>query len=221
MPDDPPDPLAAATPEPACDPAAVLRLVRPRPDDEALVAGLRRMDPASARAFHDAFAPRVNRLVWRLLGADPDHDDVVQQVLIVAVTSIGELAAPAALGAWVTGVTLNVVRRELRRRARRRWLTFSDTPPDPVDTGASALDHAILRSFYRVLSSMRPDDQIVLTLRLVEGCTLPEIAAAQGISVATVKRHFSAALARLQRRAARDFWLADVLKEAEEEPHDA
>jgi RNA polymerase sigma factor (sigma-70 family) len=137
------------------------------------------------------------------------------------VTSIGDLADPAALGSWVTGVTLNVVRRELRRRARRRWLTFSASPPEPMDTGASAEDHAILRSFYRVLASMRPDDQIVLTLRLVEGCTIPEIAVAQGISVATVKRHFSAALGRLQRRAARDFWLADVLKETEEDTHDA
>ena len=43
---------------------------------DATLALMLRDDPrAAATALYERFAPEVNRWVWRLLGADPDHND--------------------------------------------------------------------------------------------------------------------------------------------------
>src|SRR5678815_1520371 len=57
----------------------------------------RRGDTASvAAAIYDLFSADVNRLVWRVLGADPDHDDVVHHVFIQLVTGISKVRDPEA-----------------------------------------------------------------------------------------------------------------------------
>jgi RNA polymerase sigma-70 factor (ECF subfamily) len=182
-----------------------------RYDSAELVDGLVSGDPEAGNALFAVFGDRVNRLVWRLLGADRDHDDVVQQVFIAILESVERLRSPDALEAWITRVTVNTVRKEIRRRQRRRlWFSPSE-PPDAPDPGIDSDERLVLRQFYRVLSDMRTDDRVVFTLRFVEAYTLPEIAAACDCSLATVKRRLTRARKRFETRARQDFVLAAAL----------
>src|SRR5678815_4442087 len=81
----------------------------------------RRGDTASvAAAIYDLYSADVNRLVWRVLGADPDHDDVVHHVFIQLVTGISKLRDPEAMRVWMASVCVKTVRSEIRRRRLRR-----------------------------------------------------------------------------------------------------
>jgi RNA polymerase sigma-70 factor (ECF subfamily) len=181
--------------------------------DEAIVDGLRRGEPAAAQAFFDAHADRIEGLVWRLLGPDTEHDDVVGQVLVNVARSVGSLRDPAALRSWLTGVTINTVKKEIGRRQRRPVLVPTEALPELPDGAPGPDDLAVARGLYRVLDRLEPDDRLLLILRYVQGCTLPELAAALERSLATVKRHLTRARERFAEQAREDFWLSTLMGE--------
>lgn len=169
--------------------------------DSDILLGVKSGDPVAARAFFDRFAVRINRLVWRLLGADSEHDDVVQEVFANAFSCIDQVRDSSRLENWVVGVTVNTVRRELRRRRfRRLFLVFGleeDPPARELDPERQALAH----QFYEMLGHVHPEERIVFILCMVEGFSQPEAARACGISLSTCKRRLSRAVARVARLA--------------------
>lgn len=174
------------------------------------MVGLIRRDQTAARQLYTLFGDKINQLVLRLLGKDPDHDDVVHQVFQNILTSVKQLEQPGALDAWITRVTVNTVRKEIRRRKRRRLFLLMESPPERAAHPEDPKNQLFVRSCYRILDSMNTTDRMVFILRFLEGNTLPEIGDACGCSVATVKRRLARARARFIKRASRDFVLADA-----------
>ena len=72
------------------------------------LAGLLRRfqdDPAGAApAVHDAFADDVHRIVWRALGQDPEHDDVVQDAFIHILKGLHRVRDPGRMRSWICSV---------------------------------------------------------------------------------------------------------------------
>jgi RNA polymerase sigma-70 factor (ECF subfamily) len=183
---------------------AVRSHLQPVTEDEvaqlgALLAGLRRGERQAVGALFDRFEREVNRLVWALLGADTDHDDLVNDAFEAMLKRAAEVRQPAALRAWVRQVTVNTVRMELRRRRWRRFFTRDED---------AALEHPDLRvpddaerertrALYRALAALSADERLVVVLRHLEGLELTEVAEATGCSLATLKRRLSRAEARL------------------------
>jgi RNA polymerase sigma-70 factor (ECF subfamily) len=193
----------------AREPSQVLAMPAANWTEEAIVAGLRRGDPEAAAALYDRVQDRVNRIVWRMLGADAEHDDVMHQVFVEALDSASALRNPGSLESWMVGITLNTVRRELRRRRFRRRL-FGPEAPEPVDADGT-LDPErlmLLRRFYGALEHLGASERILFTLRFVEGYSLAEAAEAAGCSLAAVKRRLERARRAFAARAARDPVLA-------------
>jgi RNA polymerase sigma-70 factor, ECF subfamily len=177
-----------------------------------LVERLQSGDPDAAGDLYDAFRDRVNGLVWRLLGSDSEHHDVVQQVFLNIIGSADRIEDPSALSAWVTRVTVNTVRKELRRRSRRRLVLVDDELPEPDGEALTSEEKTVVQRTYRVLAAMKEEERIVFVLRFVEGETLVEIAAACDCSLATVKRRLATARQHFLRRAQKDFFLAAALE---------
>jgi RNA polymerase sigma-70 factor, ECF subfamily len=170
-------------------------------------------DPArGAPLFYDRFQQEVNRLVWRLLGADADHDDVVQQVFVVAFRRVSQVRAPEALLTWVRTITLNLVYDEIRRRRVRR-LFLRDAVSN--DVHPSLVHEVEVRDFLlrakRVLDRMSAGERVVFLLHVLEGKTLHEISELCSHSVATTKRRLARAQARFGKLVARDPDLARLL----------
>lgn len=189
------------------------RLIHRHDSMEGLVQGLRDGDAAAALAFYRRFGDLVNRLVWRLLGADPEHDDVVQQVLIQILSSIDKLKEPSSLESWVIGVTINTVRKEIRSRRYRRLLHPAATTEEPLAQDVSPDGRLAARRFYQVLEGMRAEHRTLLGLRFVEGYTLNEIAVYCGYALATAKRKLRRAEMAFEKRARRDPILASWIEE--------
>lgn len=184
--------------------------------DDELVEGLNCGNLQASAAFFDAYCDRVNRLVWRLLGADPEHDDVVNAAFAAIFSSIRTLKDPQALPCWVSTITINTVRREIRSRRYRRLLSFStDTPGDYGEARERPPEDVVGRVF-AVLETMTADNRIVFALRYLEGHTFEEIAVLRCCSLATAKRYGKKCRAEFMRKARRDLVLSGYIEEPDD-----
>jgi len=182
-----------------------------------IVRGLLSGNSAAASALYRHFGQRVNRLVWKLLGADQEHDDVVQQVFIQVLGSIKTLSDPERLESWIIGVTVHTVRKEIRKRQiHRRLMPFyqwSRAEPQTRDPETALL----ARQFYQVLETLKTDDRIVFSLFFIEGYTLSEIAEVGQYSLPTAKRKLKHARLAMMKRIRKDPVLAGWVEELDRE----
>lgn len=184
--------------------AKVLRLESPRKSHAELLEELGRGSTEAAAALYDEFGDMVNRLVWRLLGADPEHDDLVNQVFLNVFASIGSVSNPMVLGSWIASVTVNTVRKEIRSRKYRRMLRLLPEHPEQPDERLAPDRQLFIRRFYALVDRMKTNDRIMFILRFVEGRTVLEISALTGASPATVKRRIARARNYFMKRARTD-----------------
>ena len=200
---------------PRLDSARVLSSLPFQGDDKRLVEALCSGHPGAAAHLHARFAPQLNRVLFRLLGPDSELEDVVHDTFVQALESIHRLRDPDLLGSWLTGVAVFTAKRRMQVRARRRWLLFRAPEEIPeraiFDPAPEAVD--ALRAIYSVLRKLRPDECIAVTLRLVEGMTLPEAAAACGLSLSTFKRKLARGEKKFRAMVAHEPALADWLTE--------
>lgn len=165
-----------------------------------------------ARALFRAFSGDVNRLVWRLLGADPEHNDLVQQVFFKVLSQRHSLRDPNRLRAWIHSITVNTVYQELRRREMQR-LFFSAWRPTHLhgDLVQEIESRDFLVAALSVVGRLSAKQRIVYVLRFLEGRSLPEIADMCGVSPGTVKRRLRGAVARVERLLASSPELSQLL----------
>jgi RNA polymerase sigma-70 factor (ECF subfamily) len=158
-----------------------------------------RTDPTSAAPqLYARFAPVVNRLVWRLLGADADHNDVVQQVFYRVLKQAKQLREPERLDSWVQTITVNTVYELLRRRQVRRVFLRSVPTTAHADLVRDVEVRDLLLRTKSVIEQLPPRERIVFVLYFIEGRTLSEIAELGGHSVATARRRLARANERFQ-----------------------
>lgn len=159
--------------------------------NEALRELLAARDERAAAWLYDTFQDEVNRIVWSLLGADREHDDVVHEALCMILKSAHQVQDLTRLKGWVRTVTVNAVRLTLRKR---RWLRmFGMLEDDPEGERFEAVvpdeqQRETTRILYRALEQLAPDERNALVLRHIEGFELTEVADACGVSLATIKR---------------------------------
>lgn len=159
-------------------------------DDAELVASLVSGHPDAPTALFDAYGAYVERLLMRVLGPDPEIEDVLHEVFVEALSSISKLRDPARLRGWLTRMTVFVARGSIRRRRRHRRLVLvpaEDSLPEssPPESHESK---ELLQRVFRVLSELDENQRIAFSLRYLEGMTLSEGANVSGVSLATFKR---------------------------------
>ena len=193
--------------------AQVIQLADRRLDNASIARGLIEGDARAAEALYDRFGTKVNRLVWRLLGADSEHDDLVHTVFVHVLSSIEKLRNPDALEDWITGITVNTVRREIRSRKYRKIFVFSGEYQDSRPSSCDSEKQLIVMRLFEVLNKMKTEDHIVFVLRFIERNTLGEVAVAGGYSLATAKRRVAHAKKEFVKRAKKDTVLSAVFRD--------
>jgi RNA polymerase sigma-70 factor, ECF subfamily len=164
--------------------------------DERLLAGLRRREGWATAALVERHGQHVRRVLIRVLGDDPEHADLLQDVFTRAWAGIDQVASPASLKAWLTRIAVFTARGAIRRRRRRRWLLFFAEVPEQAAAWAGPELQDAAGAVYKVFARMPVDERIPYALRVLDGMDLEATAAACGMSLATVRRR----LARAERR---------------------
>lgn len=197
------EPTLEACPEPNSEPNAEPSAEATRA--EAIVHRIKKDPERGAALLFDAYASEVNQLIWRLLGADPDHDDFVQHVFYTVIAQVDTLREPRKLRHWVQAVTVNTIYGELRKRqVRRLFLAHQPNEQRLGDLTQDVEARDLLMRARGLLRRLPAKEQLVFLLHHVEGYTLSEVSELAGFSLATAKRRLSSANARFKKMAKRE-----------------
>jgi RNA polymerase sigma-70 factor (ECF subfamily) len=161
-------------------------------DEDGLITKAVGGDTASFRALYVRHRGDVARLVYRMLGARSDLDDVVQEVFFQVYRSLKDFRGQAKFSTWLHRVTVNVVLMH-RRAARSRPVYAEEAPyditPDQENIGPDedADRRERVRAFSRLLNRLAEKKRIVFILHELEGIAPAEIAEMVGAPVLTVR----------------------------------
>ena len=201
-------------------------VVAPKPllDDDAIVRGVPKGDPAAILALYDRARSIVDRTIYRVLGRhDHEHDDLAQLSMIQLVDSFANYRRECSLDTWISRVTAFTVMKELPKRKTRRGV-FSDTEVDDAmvassnDVERQVVCRDSLARIREHLDALDPAKSWAVVLHDVCGYDLEEIAKITEVSVAAAQTRLSRGRRELHARIANDPELADMLRERARKP---
>ena len=147
----------------------------------------------------DEHTDAVFRLAFGILHDRQLTEDVVQETMMKAWTSLERFRGDASERTWILRIAHNTAIDALRRR--RDQATAPDQMPeltDPADPAAQAIGRDSLAAVGRVLASLDETSRSIVVLREVEGMSYQEIADALEVPVSTVKTRLLRARRSLQ-----------------------
>ncbi len=147
-------------------------------DDTDLIAGARAGDRLAARRLYDRHAPRVYRLIFRMVSEDSLAQEYTQDTFVKAFDRLEQYRGESAFSTWLHSVAVSSVLTGFRRRKRLRFreteleeASHVATRSDGSDLGreyATGHDVELLRSGYAGLSSATAK-QAILSVLAEEG----------------------------------------------------
>jgi len=152
---------------------------------------------------HDAFGrlaagaiDRMHAVAWLILRDQHDAEDAVQEALVRAWRELPRLRDCDRFDAWLRRLLVNACHDVGRRHRRHAAMRLVELQVEPAATdGWRAIEDR--ERLGRAFARLSIDQRTVLTLMHYVGLTGPEIAAAVGAPLGTVKsrlRYASAAL---------------------------
>ncbi len=203
-----PAPAKSAEPQPIVP----LQLPRGASKSEAeLLEGVIAGKPAVIAEVFDRYSPLVRRTLIRTLGSAFDVDDLMQETFLTAMRRAPTLRDPSALSSFIVGVAIRQAKNEIRRRTVRRWIGLAHEDELSSPHGEDPVMREGVRHLNAALGKLDANSRVLFVLRHVEQMELTEIAAAEGVSLATLKRHLARAERRFEAIAASDPVLRDYL----------
>jgi RNA polymerase sigma-70 factor (ECF subfamily) len=167
------------------------------PSDEELVERIARGDRWAEEALYRRYVELVGATALRLLRNRAEAEDVVQETFLMVFQRLHQLRDTQALRSWLIRVTVSRVHRRFRWNRLRRLVGFGiedeETLEHAASEAASAEDRAELALVDRALARLKEQDRTAWLLRHAVGCSLEEVAAASGCSLAAAKRRLHAA----------------------------
>lgn len=139
------------------------------------------------------------RLAFGILHDRQLAEDVVQETMMRAWTSLGRFRGDASERTWILRIAHNTAIDSLRRR-RDRAVAPTDLPEveDPADPAARAEGLDRLASVGKALATLDETSRSIVILREVEGMSYQDIAEALDVPVPTVKTRLLRARRALQ-----------------------
>lgn len=158
----------------------------PSSRERDLAARCRRGDRAALAEFFREYSPVVERLLGRLVGSSPIHEDLVQTTFVEAIKSFPRFRGEASLATWVSRIAVHVAHHHFREKSRRpvalEVIGPGEEPPGApfrVQDGPSvAADRRrIGRRLFAVLERLTAKKRIAFVLHAIEGYSVDEVAA--------------------------------------------
>jgi RNA polymerase sigma-70 factor, ECF subfamily len=173
---------------------AVLRLV------EQARAG----DRIARQRLYRQHVRRVFRTVRGMLRSDAEAEDVTQDAMLTALTSLDRYSPRSGTRfvAWLTTIAVNTTRRRFRRR--RPELTATGELPEIAGSDSDLGDDIDLArrraALLRALAELEPREREIVSLRYGSDLNATEVAARVGMAPANVRKILERARTRLGER---------------------
>ena len=161
-------------------------------NDEALALAASRGDRRAFHALYLRHRPCVLSYVTKFLSAEPDCEDVIQDVFLQLYRALPNFRGTASFSTFLRRITMNVAVDHLRKRGRLQRLDYdSDALDAVVDTGQDPERHSSARqqleSLFHHLDGIALDQRRALMLVAVAGLSVNDAAAQMGANAGWVK----------------------------------
>jgi len=182
--------------------------------DAEIAEALKRGDRGAELEAWNRFSPGTSQTLRRLLGPGPDREDLLQEVYLRFFRNVRSLREPAAVRGFLAGICVHVVRQEIARRRRSRWLRLTTTgdPPEAAGPSVDVESRNVIARYYEVLDRLGASDRSIFVARTIEKLTLEEVADHHGVSVSTAQRRLARATKRVAAMVRQDPSLAALAR---------
>jgi RNA polymerase sigma-70 factor (ECF subfamily) len=158
---------------------------------DALVERARRGDRAAFTELFRQHRSIVAAIVYRMIGATPDLEDVVQEVFLQVHRSLPDFRGQSKFSTWLHRVAVNVVLMQRRRAKSRPSFASEEAGRNEADEGLLP-DQDLARqrridAFHRLLDQLSEKKRTVFVLHEIEGMSPAEIAKIVDCPVLTVR----------------------------------
>ena len=164
-------------------------------DDATLAREAAAGDGRALEILLDRHADRVHAVCRRIVAHPHDALDATQEALLAIARGIGRFDGRSAFSTWCYRVATNAALDELRRQ-KRRPIPTEFSPETTTGSGEDAVDAHL--DVDRALAAVPEEFRVAVVLRDLADLDYPEIAAALGVPVGTVKSRISRGRAALR-----------------------
>ena len=171
---------------------------------QRLVDQARAGDRVARQRLYRQHVQRVFRTVRSMLRSDAEAEDVTQDAMLTALTSLDRYSPRSGTRfvAWLTTIAVNTTRRRFRRR--RPELTATGELPEIADPDSDLGDDIDLArqraALLQALAELEPREREIVSLRYGSDLNATEIAARVGMEPANVRKILERARVRLGER---------------------
>lgn len=160
---------------------------------------VRQGDDAAARRLVEALYPKVIRIVRNHLPTSMDEQDLAQDIFVKIFTKLDQFRGSQPFDHWVARVALNTCYDRLRQHKARRVLNYADFSTEQAayfddllsrqhhDESPAEKQAAASEIVEKMLSTLKPHEQLVLRLLDLEEKSVQEICALTGWGASRVK----------------------------------
>lgn len=170
----------------------------PSAADRAFATFRRTGDADALGAVYDELAPGLLRLAVKLLGDAGAAEDVLQATFVTAIQSAARHDGERPVAPWLAGILANEVRAHRRRTSRAVDPVRLAPRGAPSDPSQDAIDAELDAVVGRHIRELPETWQEPVLLRVRQGLTVPEIAAALDRPAGTIRGQIARGLARLR-----------------------
>lgn len=182
-----------ASPDENMDPPLDHRDDQHRKEDgiARMVVGAQAGSAVAFAELHRRFVPLVHGI---LLSRFPTSiaDELTQECFLLAFQRLPQLREPASFGAWIAAIA-----RRMRSSEPARQLWLEDVA-EPADSSAGPEEYTDADAVLAAIRRLPPAYRETLMLRLVEGLSGPEIAAATGLGADSVRVNLHRGMQKLR-----------------------
>lgn len=165
--------------------------------DEQLVALAQAGSSEAFASLFRRYRPAIARYAGRLLGDDARAEDIVQEVFLSALRSIGRLDRPAGFRPWLYRIAHNTSVDHMRRTRRAEEMSIdANLLPASEEirlfrrapsTHAAVTQKEDFKNLREAFGGLPPSQSEVLVMRELEGLSYDQIAARMGTTRTSVE----------------------------------
>jgi RNA polymerase sigma-70 factor (ECF subfamily) len=168
-----------------------------------IIRAARAGDAAAFEELMQLTERRVAQIAWSVLGNADDVKDAVQETFLRLYRHLKRYDESKNFSGWVSRITVNVCRDQLRRRKSARIFEPLADDDQNASHDVAADDDLIRRDevalLGRAIDQLPPKERMAVILRDLEGMRTAEVAEALGTSVITVRVQISRARIKLRK----------------------
>lgn len=184
-----------------------------RAADRELAARCAAGDRAAQRALFAQVKQAMHRTLYRILGANRDIEDVLQDSFLAVFRSIDSFRGDSSLATWCCTIATRTAWAYIERRkpASASLELVPEVAAGDPDAARIVYARQAAQRLYAALDRIDPKQRIAFALAVIDGRSLAEVAELTDASVVAVKTRVWRARRELASRARRDSVLASYL----------